>query len=84
MFPKLGSISVKTNQLDHSMVDMDIECFKCKGHTTLTITEFQYERFRDNKELMQNIFPEMSPENRELLISRTCPKCWQTLFSSEL
>jgi len=27
-------------------------------------------------EFVQNVFPEMSPEDRELLISGTHPACW--------
>ena len=31
-------------------------------------------------ELIQNALPELSADDRELLISHTCPKCWVEMF----
>lgn len=31
-------------------------------------------------ELIQNALPELSADDREQLISGTCPKCWDELF----
>lgn len=31
-------------------------------------------------ELIQNAMPEVSAEDREFLISRICPKCWDDMF----
>lgn len=29
---------------------------------------------------IQDAFPQLSPEDREILISGTCPKCWDEIF----
>jgi hypothetical protein len=33
--------------------------------------------------LIQRCFPDMSVEDRELMISHTCGTCWNNLFSPE-
>ena len=33
--------------------------------------------------LIQDAFPYLSADERELLISRTCPVCWNGIFSDE-
>jgi hypothetical protein len=34
-------------------------------------------------ELIQNALPELSDEERELLISKTCDSCWNKLFPED-
>jgi uncharacterized protein YqfB (UPF0267 family) len=34
-------------------------------------------------ELIQNALPELSVDQRELLISGICPKCWDEMFPSD-
>jgi hypothetical protein len=36
-----------------------------------------------NGALIQEAFPEMAPEDREVLISGTCPECWDTFMGDE-
>ena len=36
-----------------------------------------------NGELIQNALPELSAEERELLISRTCGDCWDEMFPED-
>ena len=33
--------------------------------------------------LIQDAFPDMSVDDREFLISGTCPACWEQLFKEE-
>lgn len=34
-------------------------------------------------EKIQHVFPELSRDDRERLISGTCPKCWNKMFGDE-
>ena len=36
-----------------------------------------------NGELIQNAMPDLSPEEREMLISGVCPECWQKMMGGE-
>lgn len=32
---------------------------------------------------IQEVFPDMSPENREMFVSGICPTCWNVMFGEE-
>ena len=37
-----------------------------------------------NEELIQNAFPYLTPDERELIISRICGKCFDKMFGEDL
>lgn len=57
-----------------------IECGDCGKVFPITMTQEGYEAWIMG-ELIQRALPEVSIEDRELLISRTCGKCFDKLFS---
>jgi len=56
-----------------------IQCGECKQYFELTMTKSGYRNWIIG-ELIQNALPELSPAERELLISATCNDCFQALF----
>jgi len=52
----------------------------CHQRSTIMLDKEKYDRWQAG-EHVQNVWPEMSPENREVLISGTHPKCWDYLFA---
>ena len=51
----------------------------------LDITEEQLERFfnrRENGEYIQTIFPNLTPAEREFILTGVSPKEWEELFGS--
>lgn len=63
-----------------------ISCRRC-GNTTLLIAPEQawieFDLPRGERRLVQEIFPDLSIGDRELLISGTCNTCWQEMFGSD-
>ena len=59
------------------------ECPMCRKSTTkdLNMTIDQYKRV-GGSELIQNVVPHLSAENREFLITGYCDKCQSILFTS--
>ena len=55
------------------------ECCVCNKNHIIIIDEEKYWRWRGG-ELIQNVFPEYSADEREKLISGTCPDCWKKLW----
>lgn len=51
-------------------------CLFCGEGTILSLEFSKLQRWQVEGEFVQNVFPEMSPEDRELLISGTHPACW--------
>ena len=62
------------------MITVVKTCYVCGGKSVIEISEEQFDRWWNKKELIQNVFPEMSPAEREVLISGTHPDCWEVMF----
>ena len=57
-----------------------IKCKECGKEYKFDITEEQYNKYISGEGLIQDIFPEISSELREMFISRICPDCWNKIF----
>jgi len=66
-----------TTRIDSGTVQ--VRCASCSALHTVRLTAEQEQRWRDGA-YIQNVAPELSPANRELLISGTCSTCWDALF----
>lgn len=58
------------------------ECVECRKVIEISMTFEQYKKWKYKEDLVQNIFPEVKPELREVLISGICPECWKKMFGS--
>jgi hypothetical protein len=68
------------------MITFDVDCRLCGQTTQVPATVEQLTELylpRTQRRLMQEIFPDLSIGDRELLISGTCDTCWQKLYGSE-
>ena len=54
-------------------------CLLCQREFPFALDPQGFARWL-NGELVQNAFPEMRKEDRELLVSNTCPECWRRTF----
>lgn len=58
------------------------DCSVCGKATIFELHEVDYIRWRTGEHI-QNVFPDMTPDEREILISGTHPECWNAMFSDE-
>lgn len=58
-------------------------CSHCGQINRIAMTHEQYIKYTECSELVQNIFPELSPQKREILITGICPQCWEKIFPPE-
>lgn len=65
-----------------SEVKIKRKCIQCGGISVITLDEEKFMRWQKG-ELVQRVFPEMSKEDREVLVSGTHPRCWKILFEGE-
>jgi len=65
------------------MQKITTQCPICLEEHTLDVTDEQYEKYINGEDYIQNIFSEMSAEDREMLITGICPKCWRNVFGDE-
>ena len=69
----------KINRKEISIVT---SCPFCGHAHEVEVNEEDYFAW-DDGELVQNAFPYLSADERELLISGICPNCWNNMFGNE-
>ena len=67
---------MKTDNLIH----VKRQCRKCHETTLYSLDQDALARWQSG-ELIQNAFPHLTADERELLISGTCGKCFDALFA---
>ena len=66
---------------------ISIKCTMCDEPQELNISEIQYQDWRLNRESLppiQDHFPELTDDQRDLLISGVCEDCFDQLFGNSL
>lgn len=62
--------------------EIEVSCRMCGETHTLKVRVEDYLLFdMPNRPYIQDIFPYLTPAERELLLSNTCDKCWKKMFS---
>ena len=57
-------------------------CTHCGSASTLTVDADGYRQWRSGA-YIQEAFPDMDADTRELLVSGTHPACWTAMFGEE-
>jgi hypothetical protein len=57
-------------------------CFHCGQTSLIDLDEDRVQAWIGGS-YVQDVFPEMSVGEREMLISGTHPECWEAIFSEE-
>ena len=56
------------------------KCPICGDEHCFEVTEEQFKKYQSGEDYIQNIFPELSADEREMLITGICPSCWNKMF----
>lgn len=67
--------------MESPSIVLQIRCALCLNQLELIVDRKAYEKYRQGMKV-QDAFPDMPSKHRELLISRTCPACWENIFGS--
>lgn len=59
-----------------------VTCHHCKKSTSIVMDSKEWKRWKDG-ELAQNVWPYLSSDDREMIISGTHPKCWDEMYGSD-
>lgn len=57
-------------------------CIVCGGRNIITVEAHKHNLWRDGK-YVQNVWPELAPSQREMMINGTHPACFEALFPPE-
>lgn len=69
-------------KVNNKEVTIITACPFCGHANEIEVNEADYWDWQDG-ELVQNAFPYLSADEREMLISGICPKCWENTFGGE-
>ena len=58
-------------------------CCVCGAERTITVPKQEYFLWAEGQGNIQNMMPGVSEDDREMLISETCPDCWDEIFQNE-
>ena len=58
-------------------------CVHCGHWEWLEVDIDRYQRWHAREILVQDAFPHLSAPQRELILSGTCPTCWDGMFGNE-
>ena len=61
-----------------------VRCPECRRKGFLRVHAASYAAWAQGTLLVQAAFPELSPDEREALITGICSECWTRIFSSSL
>lgn len=61
------------------MITLELKCKYCNKIHKIPVFKEDLEKYNKGK-LVQECFPYISTEYRELLISGMCPECWDNLY----
>ena len=63
------------------MKRVQTKCPHCKKITILEMSDQQYDDYVLGQKYIQDIFPDWTPGQREMLITGICPDCWNKIFN---
>ena len=61
---------------------MKATCSICKIEVKVMVKKVDFKRWQDGANI-QNVWPHLTPDTREIFISNTCGKCFDALFKEE-
>jgi len=59
---------------------LQLHCRHCDFSKQVTVDQKAFTSWWEKGELIQRAFPALDTESREMMISRTCDKCWTKMF----
>lgn len=64
------------------MITLQEKCAICGKTVEISVYNDDYFKWRKGM-LIQDAFPYLSPDDREMLVSHTCKECWDRMFSCD-
>jgi hypothetical protein len=68
--------------VDDEYIKVHIECVVTSEHHTVNVKQTDFDEWNDGA-LAQDVFPYLSPDDRELLITGCGPTGWATIYPKE-
>jgi len=74
--------SYKFSRTDQTIIHTN-SCMHCRQSNAISLDIDPYTRWTQGRNI-QDVFPHLSSDDRELIVSGTHPKCWDQIFPAEM
>ena len=78
----MHNYNFSTDGLDS--ITVNNTCFHCGETNTITADKTAYMRWYTGEFLIQEAFPNLSTDERELIMTGTHPECWNRMFAQDV
>jgi hypothetical protein len=68
---------------DVDVINIVRKCIHCNEETLITLDNDRFKAWQVDREFVQNVWPEATTDDREMLISGTHPKCWEEMWADD-
>lgn len=68
--------------MENTIIEIEASCAHCNLTYKFPVYQSDMEKYLTGKYNIQDCFPYISPEYRELMISNVCNKCWIEIFGN--
>lgn len=65
------------------MFELSVRCLACGRLKTIKVPEKGYKAWQITHIPIQHAMPEVSPEDREMLLSHICGECFEALYGPD-
>lgn len=69
--------------MEKNQIILKVTCIVCNKTYELPVYEEDYNKYMAHECMVQDAFPYLTPDQRELLISGICDSCFDNLFDEE-
>lgn len=63
------------------MINLVCDCVRCKASHIMHVHDADLDRYYNTSSLIQECFPYLSAEEREMMITGFCPACQEEIYS---
>ena len=67
--------------MDENKVNLRVRCRCCGKENQISVNLDDLGAWQRGEKLVQDAFPYLSASKRELLLTNTCPECWDKMFA---
>lgn len=73
-------VALNTGDVTDGVTTLEVECAICHEKIEVKVPTSGYRAWRYGGQHIQDAMPTVSADYRELLISQTCPACWEKMW----
>jgi hypothetical protein len=74
-------IRIPAKQKSGDKIAVIVKCIECGKDVSIIVNKKDLNRYNSTNDLVQNIFPYLSANEREIFISQICGECYDKIFS---